>query len=392
MSRFVLLLGILIAGLVAAAPASAAPVRYALQIGSTTNNRQLTLDGDQITGFRAWVLPQTCGQGDPRNSSDSRWVVTLPGDNAVPIADGRFQFSGQAPGEFYDGSSADFTVTGEVSPDHRVVTGAITISNGQDPFLKGCSGSYSYLAIPYHAASGRGPAAKRDFTSQFLNFNYRGGIVTRLRLAANFECGGGVDSAEFDSEIYGYRAIRASASGSWAIHLYVFDGYDNIVHLDVTGHIKGRKATGRIKVTEPPGLTGISGEPCSGDYRWTAMRPRPPAPPGPTAFFRWNAVRVPAGAEYRYYFYITGLTCRNRANAVRLTVAGRRLLVRCAKHQGWASGPVAPGRRYPATAQAVRTRRGRVVRRGTKVSETLQMPGPNDHWAPIHHLPGDPPD
>jgi hypothetical protein len=99
---------------------------------------------------------------------------------------------------------------------------------------------------------------------------------------------------------------------------------------------------------------------------------------------------VPAGAGYRYYFYIQAVSCDDGASAVVLTVNGRHTRISCGGH-GWASGPLAPGRAYSTTAQAVKLKHGRIVRHGTAVSEPVTMPSASDYWRPISGLPGGPP-
>jgi hypothetical protein len=235
-----------------------------------------------------------------------------------------------------------------------------------------------------------GPGSS-DFTSQFLSFDYRRGAVRNLVLQANFECGTGpdpsVDSAQVDSAAYGFRQIRAH-HGRFSLHAYVLDEYQDIVALTLTGRIRGRSASGQITISEPPGLTGIANSACSSSYAWTAGVP---APPAPSANFNWAAVRVPGGASYRYYFYITNLTCLNGATAVNIVINRRRTRIRCSAGQGWASGPLSPGMTYSTSVQAVRVRHHRVVARGVQVTGTEQMPPASATWQPVTGLRGHPP-
>lgn len=370
--------------------ARAAPTGYTMQIGSRSAKNAVVLDGDQITGFQATVAPTSCAAGDPRNSADSTWEVNLTAP--VSLDGGSFQFSGTAPSSYDAGTnlsySGAYAVSGSLTPDHRIMTGTITLSNASDGFLSGCTASLHFTAIPTVTQT-RGPANSRaTFQSQFVSFNARSGVISSLRLQANFQCGDSIDSASVWSSDYRFGPIHTTRSGRWELTSYVLDEYGNIVALRMSGRLSGRRAGGRIQISEPPGLSFINQDACRANYGWSASRPRPPAPPGPQAFFTWNAVRVPAGASYRYYFYISGLTCTDRATAVQLTVARRRTTILCRHHAGWASGPLAPGRTYASSARAVELRGHRAVKRGVPVSEPIVMPGAGDRWRPIPRLPG----
>lgn len=190
-----------VAGLVPVGSAVAAPSRYALQIGQS-RPVPLVLDGDQVTGLTIDVAPQGCATGDPRNSSDSLWRISISAADRVSLSGGRFFVSGEAPSAYYPGGSADFTVSGTVTQDHRVVTGTITIANGHDPFLSGCSATNTFLPVPQPTkAPGWGAPRNRTSTSQFLSFDYHAGIVSKLVLQANFRCGSGADPSVDEAEI-----------------------------------------------------------------------------------------------------------------------------------------------------------------------------------------------
>jgi hypothetical protein len=101
---------------------------------------------------------------------------------------------------------------------------------------------------------------------------------------------------------------------------------------------------------------------------------------------------VPTGASYHYYFAATQLQCSDGADEVLVTVAHRTTAIACSQSDTWASGPLAPSKTYSVTSQAVETKGGHIVKRGTKVSVPLTMPGPGDDWKqPISGLPRNPP-
>jgi hypothetical protein len=372
--------------------AAAAPVSYTMQTGSQTTKDAISLEGDQLRAFHTAVRPETCPDGqDPTGSHSFDINFTGP----VQLTDGKFQFSGHGPPSYYPSDDpaqgADYTITGSVTPDTHVITGTIAIDNATDPFITGCSARYDFLAIPaveqpaYHAPD------KNAFTSQFVSFDYQAGVIRNLRVQANFNCGNSSDAATVYGSPYGFAAIHTDSSGRWRIHSFVFDEYGSILDFEMNGRLVGNKATGHIIVKQPAGLQFVSKDVCKGNYAWSAARPVPPAPPGPQAFFDWNAVRVASGTFYRYYFLASSIKCTNGANAIRFKVAGRQRTVSCRARQAWASAPLTPGREYLMTAAAVKMKHGHVVKRGTSLTESLHMPDAGDLWLLVDGLPGSPP-
>jgi hypothetical protein len=236
-----------------------------------------------------------------------------------------------------------------------------------------------------------GVAPHAQFTSKFVSFDYSNGVVTDLRVETNFVCGNSTDEAEVLASDYGAQSIHANRAGRWQMSSDVLDEYGRIVKLDMTGRVSSRTASGRMQISEPNGLNGFDGAACHAHHPWTAARPTPPAPPGPQAFFSWDAIRASFGASYRYYFAISGLSCSHGATDVQISIDGRQTTVSCHNSEAWASGPLAPGRQYRATATAIRVIGGRTVNKGAPVTETLTMPGTGDHWQPISNIPGTPP-
>jgi len=246
-----------------------------------------------------------------------------------------------------------------------------------------------------HASAGR-PLPSRCVVRSSMTA--RNGSRTFLRKRPPIRAvgrGGGVSARLLRVVIakdYGFRTLQATSQGAFALKTYVLDEYQKIVGVTITGRISGQQARGHVVVSEPPGaFTGVAGDRCSGDVAWTASKPTPPAPPGPSAFFQWAAIRVPTGASYRYYFAVNDLNCTNDANEVLITVAGRSTIVPCSRPAAFASGPLAPGQTYQVTSQAQDAINGRVVKRGTPVTAPLAMPEPGDLWTIVSGLPGTPP-
>ena len=86
--------------------AQATPTGYTMQIGSRSAKNVVALDGDQITAFQASVAPTSCAKGDPGNSVDSTWEISLVAP--VALSGGSFQFSGTAPSSYDTGTDVRY--------------------------------------------------------------------------------------------------------------------------------------------------------------------------------------------------------------------------------------------------------------------------------------------
>lgn len=384
-----------------AGSAAAATVGFTGQFSpsSLPEGTSFSLDGDHVTSFSGLLRPTACAS--PVNWQDYSenevfHLALAPGAN-VALSGGRFRYTGAATSDGYGGGPSanpyggQFTISGQVNPTHTVVTATVTLSDAQDPFVTGCSGSYRFIAIPTVGAHWNRPD-KAAYQSQFLSFDYSAGVVRNLQVQANFQCGESVDSAGINATAYGYPILRTTAHGVFRLSLYALDGYQKLVAVTITGHINGKKATGRIKVSEPAGgFTGITADSCRGNRGWAASKPQPAAPPGPAAYFQWAAIRIPAGASYRYYFAVTDVTCADHATEILVTIAHRTTMISCSKSAAFASGPLAASQTYLVTSQAVQAKRGRIIKRGTAVTIPVKMPGAGDRWTVVSHLPGTPP-
>lgn len=219
----------------------------------------------------------------------------------------------------------------------------------------------------------------------WLVFRYNNGIVSHLTGGATATCVASnlanTSGPDIDTSYYRQDPIRVDGHDNFSATGVAGTGYPGVLaHFRVSGHIAGRKANGTLEVWFYYQTKDAAGNIAKCDHvsRWSASTPLPPPAPGPSAYFQWDAVRVPVGAGYRFYFAISGLSCSHGATAVRLTVSRHSTTVPCSRSQAWASGPLAAGSSYSVAAQALTTRRGRVIKRGSAVSERLAMPAPND--------------
>lgn len=383
-----------------AVSARAATVNFTGQFSpsSLPEGTAFSLNGDRVTSFSAMLRPTACASPtDWQNDSDAVFSLALaPGAN-VQINAGRFSYTGPATSAFYGTGPPDqpyggqFTISGNVNPRHTFATATIRLSNAHDPFVSGCSGSYKFIAIPTVTSTRTAPD-KTAYQSQFVSFDYTAGVIRKIQMQANFQCGQSVDSATVNATAYGYPTLQTTNKGRFSLQLYVLDEYQKLVSLTITGQVRGKKASGRVVVKEPPGgFTGVAGDSCSGNYGWAAAKPLPPPPPGPTAYFQWEAIRIPVGTAYRYYFAVGHLSCTDHATQLRVTIKRRVIKIPCSRSAAFASGPLAPDRTYTVKSQAVQTRHGRTIKRGQAVTVPLKMPGPGDLWTPVSGLPGKPP-
>ena len=389
---------VLLTGAATAEAASTTSFTEQFVPSSLPEGSSFALTGDRISSFSALLRPTQCASpADWQNDSDDVFKLALAPGADVELSGGSFSYSGTASSDYYGAGSdsrpygGKFTISGQVNPDHTFVNATVTMSDAQDPFVTGCSGTYKLIAIPTVSYSYTPPGNSAYQGS--VNFDYAAGVVRKLRFTASFMCGNGVDEANVDAAAYGYPTLQANSRGVFSLQTYVLDEYQNIVHLTLTGRVRGRNATGRISVSEPAGgFTGVAGVACGGSRGWTAAKPVPPPPPGPVAYFEWAAIRVNSSSGYRYYFAIDQLTCAHHATRLLVTVLGRTISVGCRRSAAFVSGPLAPGRTYEVRSQAVRARRGHILRRGQAVTIPLKMPGAGDLWVVVSGLPGNPPD
>jgi hypothetical protein len=271
--------------LLGAAPASAAAVPYAVQVAGTSATAywhpMLTLDGQTVTGFSMQAVPQQCTTTTPSQiSNDESFDITLPA--ATPISGGQFTFQDQAPssygqhinGQDYVGS---VTVTGVVTTTlggQTSITGSVALAGASDPVNSGCSGSWTFTAIPKVTQPPWGVPTKRNFVGysasahQGLSVDYRSGVISDLVIEDNFTCAGQEDGAEIHAGDYGFADIHTSAGGSFRMRTLVLDEYGYIVGIDLTGRVNGQRASGRILISEPGTdyfQLGQAGKRCTGD-------------------------------------------------------------------------------------------------------------------------------
>jgi hypothetical protein len=361
--------------------ASAAPVEFELQTSPVAlpTRPTLVVDTDNVTDFAITLRATQCTDSDGHSQND---YYELASSAPAALVGGAFVISGRGTSVYGSGYGVDFVFTGQVNPEHTKVTGTITLSNGTGPFVNGCSGTFAALAIPKSfGAETADIDRKAGYRAQNMSLNYKNGVVKDLRIHVNFKCDVWVNETAFVASKYGMPKIRTTASGTFKINVLAFDVYSSIVNLAISGVVRKKSAVVTVTISEPPGFTSHTGDDCAGVKKFTAKPRAKPKPPGPTAYFSWQAAQLRTVAGASYYIFIEGLRCGHRANAVRLTVGGHKRTVSCRKRAAWASPALSPGRKYKVSWQAVRKRNGRVVKRGTRLTEYVYLPGPGDDWS-----------
>lgn len=381
-ARFVVSLAIASTMLVGVPSATAAPVEYTVELApkALPGSEKLAFDGDHITRFAATVEATTCG-GEPVMHSGSVFKIDWSG--AVPFSSGEFSISGRASTYYGPDYGADFTLAGQINQSHTRVTATLTLTNGTNAGgLIDCVGSFPVIAVPASfGTTDWGYSLKRTYFGKDISFNYKSGAITSFALVVHTTCGRGNHDAKVEGARIGLPSIQTTASGKFEIHSLIVDAYDSILQLDFVGRITKTKASGTFTISEPPGgFKGGGTDACASRTSWTAKPRSSIARPGPTAFFNWMSIKATTPTSTRYFFYVTELKCSGRANAVRITIAGRVSTIRCSRKRGWASRAVAPSKEYRAKVQAVRIKHGRIVKRGKSRVDWVSMPGPNDDW------------
>ncbi|HVP00932.1 MAG TPA: hypothetical protein VMT10_00065, partial [Solirubrobacteraceae bacterium] len=276
-----------------------------------------------------------------------------------------------------------------------------------------------FVAIPVPATIPYDPSKSWTLDGR-VQLDLGPGRIDRMRASVvPFQCGPAVNEIAFDTQAYALGAIPLAADGSFSLTLDALDEYDVVHVLTISGTAGAAGASVRFQVTDTDVVTSWLGT-CSGDATLTAAPPAPSAPAtpaasvpaagpaapaapsaghlslprvsGPSAIFDWAELRINRGASYSYYFMALRPRCSGGATHVRFVVSGGRAhYVSCRASMGYASAPVQLGITYSLVAQAVRMRRGHIVRRGPAVPTLAQMREPQSGWKPISTLPGPPP-
>lgn len=391
-----------------AAAASAAPVEYAVSL-SNHYRSSLTLDGDQLTGLSLMAFVPSCTMG-----AQTTWAMRV-GAPPTPatISGGVLHVETDATDPAYPGSSVHVVLDATVTADRRLIAGTLSFANLHTPLDDGCTPpSVNVVAIPRPVTVGPDPEHRWTFAGANLSVDAGSGRITRMKVVVPFGCAGGsVTDADVDTRAYGIGDIVADATGAFALTTRVLDAYEVVRILTITGQLSATGVTARLQIAST-NVGGFLGD-CVGDATVTAGASSPGGPPpttpfvpprtapttpptggrqvlprsGPSAAFDWAELRVTRGASYSYFFLVDRLTCTGRATHVRIAVAGRSRRVSCRRSRAFASGPLQPGADYRLTAQALRIRRGRIVRRGPAVVTVLRMREAQAGWVPIE-LPG----
>ncbi len=395
-----------------AAPALAAPVTYVVSLGNTQNST-LTLDGDQLTGLSLTTIFESCSV----NSTESAHTG-LPA-TAVSLSGNALHIATDSEVQGYPGSTVHVVLDGTASADRRVISGTITLSGLHTPFDDGCPATTrKFVAIPKPATVPPDPEHQWSFSIGRLMADAVPGHITRLALNVPFACGKSVNAVDFDTRAYTIADIPLSSTGTFSLTLYVLDEYTDARILTITGQLTGNTLTARFQVAAPD--VGLGPDECVGDATFTSTSatvspptttpitpgfgPNAPVTPptgghqtlprksGPYASFDWLELRISRGAVYTYYFMVDNLRCAGRATHVRIAIHGRRSRrLSCRHRRAFASGPVIAGADYRLTAQALRIKRGRILKRGPSVATLLRMRTPLGGWAPTKTIPGRPP-
>jgi hypothetical protein len=374
------------------ATAAQAPARsYVIEFSpaSLPQGSTFSLNGDTVTGFSAIVRPTNCDAPSTwRQDTDSVFLLQMTPGATVALDNGQFTYSGTAAAQYFGAISStapggQFTVSGTVSPDHTLVTGTVTLTDANDSQVTDCSGTYRFIAIPMVPDSLPAPN-HTAYKGRNIDFDYGAGVLSRFTAHANFKCGNAIDSANVTGGLYGQPTLQAGPSGNFSFHGYVLDQNQLIVSFRVTGSTRGKRASGRYIVGDPPGgFAAVGGERCAANHGWHSVKHTSLPARAPTAYLTWAPARVLSSHGYAYYFAVHHLSCRDRANKVQFTIARHHTIVPCSSATAYASGPLAPLRSYTVGVQALVVKGSRVIGRGPVAHAALQLPGAQDSWPPV---------
>ena len=404
------LLFTVLAAAMSAPAALAAPVAYSVTLGSR-GDFSLTLDGDKLTGLSLSAFVDTC-----ENSTRLVMTFAMPA-NATAVSGNTLHVDTDGTEQAYPGSSIHAVIDGTLDAGMRSISGTVTLSGLETVFSSGCPPTtQKFIAIVRPVTVPPDPEHSWSYTGASLKVDATPGHVTRMKLVVPMACGNSVNESDFDTRAYAVDDLPVAADGTFSKALYVLDEYQIVRLLTIAGKVSGTGVSARFQASSPD--TGSTFLPdCVADATFSAAPPggtgappvtpaphpagTPPAPTGghqtlphrtgPAAAFDWAELRLSRGATYTYYFVVDNLRCLNHATHVRVVVRGRARRLRCGRRRSFASGPVPAGRDYLITAQALRIRHRRIIRRGPVVRTLLHMREADSGWVPITNLPGTPP-
>lgn len=402
------------------APAAvAAPVSYSVTMG-TNRDGTVVLDGSQLTALSLAAYVDTC-----EDSTRLVMSIGMPA-TATSVSGSTLHIETDGTEYAYPGSSIHAVIDGTLAADGRSISGTVTLSDLETVFSSGCPPvTHKFVAIVRPAIVPPDPEHQWSYTGANLKVDATPGHVTRMKIVVPMACGNSVNESDFDTQAYAVDDIPVGGDGTFSRTLFVLDTYKVVRLLTITGQVGATGISARFQASTPDtGSTFL--EDCVGDATFSATvpgtpeGPAAPAPPvtrlpsstltntkapptatvghqtlprrsGPSAVFDWAELRLSRGAAYSYYFLVDKLRCLNHATHVRIVALGHAHRVPCGRRRGFASGPLPAGTDYRVSAQALRIRRGRIIRRGSVVLTLLHMRAADDGWVPITKLPGRPP-
>ena len=330
--------------------------------------------GNRVTSITGHTGALTCASGT------SVGPVEMALARPVSIHQGRFQASGVGKTEGWK-TPTSWDLTGSVSI-HRTISGTVS-ATAQLPTGEICKGTFPFEAVvaPRAAESPRTSMYQtREPSAAQVRFDYRHGVITHLVVVAPVICPDTSDfTAELDSVSYSLDPIQVNRD-RFRLAADVLDDYGVVMHISMTGTIKGREARGAISASRGEDIRGHV-QKCAMHGSWASEMPAaaPTPPPAPTsgAFYDVTPYRYGSTGGWTYYLMVQPTSCDGGIVAIRFSVAGGTKTVWCGSSAKL--GPLTPQRNYHLDAVAVR-------RNGSGVplaASNVYIPGDDGNWVPV---------
>lgn len=354
------------------------------------------------------------GSSVSRQERRSSGIVTLSvGDGKVaafsagffPICERDTSVGGElhladGPATIAPDGSATFPVAGKLEGYDTPISGTVTLKDAREgsPVVTGLITSSAELVggakctmdrdliVPANVYDKKPARAQYgSLTMPFVTFDRVGSTLRNVYVGATFDCAdrGGATLTWF-APVRDVDEVKVAKDGTFTVSGYdTLDSYGDGVSFTLRGRVTKRGASGTITVDARSFGKGCT----NAVVKWKSAPPAKPVAAGPDLSVNLYSVRRPTAAGFSYGIGSAGVTCFNGATHFRIRVAGRSRTTSCAAAAGRVSFLVtglAPGKVYAVSLQALKIRKGKVVRRGRNYPQTVRIALPGDPgWEPL---------
>lgn len=335
-------------------------------------------NGAMVTAITGHSGAVTCASGTSVDPID--FALASP----VAIHQGHFEAAGvgKTPGW---GTPTSWSLSASLSI-RRTISGTVKVT-AQVPTGEICKSTFLVSAV-VAPKSARSPSTAmympHEPSAASVKFDYRHDVLTHLVVVAPVTCPDtSAFTAQLDSVSYGIDPIQVNR-GHFKVSTDVLDVYGVVMHVAMTGTVKGRIAAGSISASRGQDIRGTI-QTCKMHGSWSSQEPPTAAPPPPQpaaggsgAFYSVDPYRYGNAGAWTYFLIVEPTSCAGGVVAVKFTIShGASKTVPCGVKAKL--GPVMPLQTYLVTAAAIR-------RSGSPLplaESNIYVPGDDGNWVPV---------